>query len=707
MHRVYHGLNADFSRLLGGESRGGARPRTGTLRRARGRAPRGEEGLRRRSSTRAASSTRRGVPFEAVIVGPDDDAGRGLRARIAERGLDERVRARGPDEPGRAVRRSTAARPPSACPAGCSTTATATASRTCSPRRWPRGTPVVTTPISGIPEIVARRRQRPARRARRPGAPSPTRCAPARRPRARRRASPTRPRDGPRRASTASGSPGTLAAAVPRGDGVTVTALADGSGVAPRPVFCVDRRTRTATAAVADARAAGASRTRAHARPRAGAGLARRGAARRRGVADRVDEVLLRPRPRARVQRDRRRRASSTRGSGSWRSFLRQVPAGHDTERRRRPPGAELALRVGRVRRRPRFPGLAPASRELLASIGPQAAHVATTSRRSATTARSSSTRCCSSRSPSRSSTATACCWRSRWPSCTRTCSPTSAPDGVHREHSTHYHLHRAALVPRRARERPPLRPRRFPRGYDERLARRATSRCTATARTARSRRSSDSDTRRLRRAARARRRPARPPDLRWAATAGAAGARPRGALRQLPHRRLPRPAQRLGRPRPRTPTSASCIFDCGPLGDGGHGHYDLLSIEVAAGGRPLVMDPGRYTYAEAASRTCATGSRAPRRTTRSCVDGLDQTPYRRGQAAKGPIAGGRLVARHSAPGLDIARRRGASPCYDAVHTPPRRLRRRRVLARRGPPARRTRTATTCASTSRRTPRAG
>ena len=40
-------------------------------------------------------------------------------------------------------------------------------------------------------------------------------------------------------------------------------------------------------------------------------------------------------------------------------------------------------------------------------------------------------------------------------------------------------------------------------------------------------------------------------------------------------------------------------IFDCGPLGDGGHGHYDALSIEAWAGERPLVIDPGRYTYAE------------------------------------------------------------------------------------------------------------
>lgn len=40
-------------------------------------------------------------------------------------------------------------------------------------------------------------------------------------------------------------------------------------------------------------------------------------------------------------------------------------------------------------------------------------------------------------------------------------------------------------------------------------------------------------------------------------------------------------------------------IFDCGPLGEGNHGHLDLLTIEAAAFGKALVVDPGRYTYYE------------------------------------------------------------------------------------------------------------
>jgi heparinase II/III-like protein len=107
-------------------------------------------------------------------------------------------------------------------------------------------------------------------------------------------------------------------------------------------------------------------------------------------------------------------------------------------------------------------------------------------------------------------------------------------------------------------------------------------------------------------------------------------------------------------------------VFDCGPLGAGGHGHYDLLSFEAAAGGRPLLVDPGRFTYAEEPPnwRRWFKGTAAHNTV---CVDGLDQTPYRRRQP-KGPIAEGRFRGRLSAPGLDVLHGEVRSPCYDAVH---------------------------------------
>lgn len=108
-------------------------------------------------------------------------------------------------------------------------------------------------------------------------------------------------------------------------------------------------------------------------------------------------------------------------------------------------------------------------------------------------------------------------------------------------------------------------------------------------------------------------------------------------------------------------------IFDCGPLGDGGHGHYDLLSVEAAAGGRRLLVDPGRYTYAEAEPnlRRWFKGTAAHNTIT---VDRRDQTPYRRGKP-KEPVAEGRFLGRTTAPGLDVLRGEARSPCYDAVHT--------------------------------------
>ena len=101
-------------------------------------------------------------------------------------------------------------------------------------------------------------------------------------------------------------------------------------------------------------------------------------------------------------------------------------------------------------------------------------------------------------------------------------------------------------------------------------------------------------------------------------------------------------------------------VFDCGPLGDGGHGHYDLLSVELFAGGRPLIVDPGRGTYSEAPPnlRRWFRGTAAHNTV---CVDGLDQTPYTRTRP-RGPVAEGRFLGRATAHGRDALDGRGAQP---------------------------------------------
>jgi uncharacterized heparinase superfamily protein len=103
-------------------------------------------------------------------------------------------------------------------------------------------------------------------------------------------------------------------------------------------------------------------------------------------------------------------------------------------------------------------------------------------------------------------------------------------------------------------------------------------------------------------------------------------------------------------------------VFDCGPLGDGGHGHYDALSIEAWNGDAPLVLDPGRFTYAEPERRWFR--STAAHNTV--VVDGLDQTPYARGRSGA-PCA---QATWHGDLEGEVT-----SPVYDAIH-------RRRVTPR-------------------------
>jgi hypothetical protein len=108
-------------------------------------------------------------------------------------------------------------------------------------------------------------------------------------------------------------------------------------------------------------------------------------------------------------------------------------------------------------------------------------------------------------------------------------------------------------------------------------------------------------------------------------------------------------------------------VFDCGPLGDGGHGHYDLLNMEVFAYGRPLIVDPGRYTYSEDGPNMRRWFKGTPAHNT-VCVDGLDQTPYRRGRPGS-QTATGTFLGRWGVPGVEVLSGRAVSPCYAAVHT--------------------------------------
>jgi hypothetical protein len=214
--------------------------------------------------------------------------------------------------------------------------------------------------------------------------------------------------------------------------------------------------------------------------------------------------------------------------------------------------------------------------------------------------------------------------------------------DGVHREASTHYHMIalRSFVAARENARRHGI---AFPPGYDERLA----AACAF--------------------AVHCRRPDGTIPALSDADTGDygellrlAGAPAPEGTHASFPDAGYF--VQRSGWDR----AARFAIFDCGPLGDGGHGHYDLLSFEAWAQGRALVLDPGRYTYAEGNPnwRRWFRGTAAHNTVT---VDGLDQTPYRRGRSDARP-AQGRLLFRQSERGLDVIAAEVRSPLYDAVH---------------------------------------
>jgi hypothetical protein len=239
-------------------------------------------------------------------------------------------------------------------------------------------------------------------------------------------------------------------------------------------------------------------------------------------------------------------------------------------------------------------------------------------------------------------------------------------PDGVHREQSTHYHCIalRSFLGARENARRFGL---TLPDGYDDHLVRA----CEFAMHSHRPDGSlpalSDSDTGAygdlLALAAGLLVRE----DFRYAATGGAAGTPPQRRCVSFPHGGYHVQRSGWGDRGRALRDERFLIFDSGPLGDGGHGHYDLLSVEIAADGRALVLDPGRFTYDEREPnlRHWFKGTAAHNTVV---VDGLDQTPYRRGKPRKGTIARGRLVERHGAPSLDLLDGEATSTCYDAVH---------------------------------------
>lgn len=153
--------------------------------------------------------------------------------------------------------------------------------------------------------------------------------------------------------------------------------------------------------------------------------------------------------------------------------------------------------------------------------------------------------------------------------------------------------------------------------------------------------------------------------DLAWVASGGTRGAPPAERLASFPVGGYHVQRSGWGAGSRAYQDEHFAMFDCGPIGDGGHGHYDQLSVELAGGGHNLVVDPGRYTYAEGADgwRHWFKGTSAHNTVT---VDGLDQTPYRPGKPRGTSTAS--LLGRWSPPGIDVLSGEVVSPSYDARH---------------------------------------
>ncbi len=151
-------------------------------------------------------------------------------------------------------------------------------------------------------------------------------------------------------------------------------------------------------------------------------------------------------------------------------------------------------------------------------------------------------------------------------------------------------------------------------------------------------------------------------PDLEWVASDGRQGVAPEtsGATFEVG-------GYEFWRADWSSAASAWGVFDCGPIGDGGHGHYDQLSVELFDGPRALVVDPGRYTYADDGPDGWRHWFKGTAAHNTLMVDGLDHVAFRTGKP-KGDRSEARLLQRSRVAGLDVATGEVRSSRYEAVH---------------------------------------
>ncbi len=169
--------------------------------------------------------------------------------------------------------------------------------------------------------------------------------------------------------------------------------------------------------------------------------------------------------------------------------------------------------------------------------------------------------------------------------------------------------------------------------------------------------------------------------DMRYVATQGRQGTPPAHRMAHFPASGYH--VLRSGWPAsPQFTGAQHLVFDCGPLGEGNHGHFDALSFELAANGRSVVVDPGRFSYSEAGEINWRVHFRSTAAHNTVCVDDRPQTRYlpkpikepsRHAHGSVrhkigGPAPETTLVERSTGALLDLLHGRCESHEYDAVH---------------------------------------
>lgn len=159
-------------------------------------------------------------------------------------------------------------------------------------------------------------------------------------------------------------------------------------------------------------------------------------------------------------------------------------------------------------------------------------------------------------------------------------------------------------------------------------------------------------------------------PAMAWVASQGQLGHAPANCLAAFPHGGYYTLRTGWGQTRPFAEEDF-LLFDCGPLGEGNHGHLDLLHFEWFAGGSPQIVDPGRYTYDESGACNWRVHFRGTSAHNTVSVDGRHQTRYafhKRKFKVQGPAPAFALLGFGQRDGYSFVAGEARSAEYDVLH---------------------------------------